>query len=81
MVKCHECCFVVMLTVRTIATDEEKQGAAVMLGRFAEYAPDFRGPITPRESVGRVLSVIDKASVEGGDGGSFVSHFGNKQWL
>ena len=52
-----------------------------MLGRFAEYAPDFTGPITPRESVGRVLSVIDKASVEGGDGGSFVSHFGNKQWL
>lgn len=52
-----------------------------MMAKFADYAPHFTGPITPTESVDRVLSVVDKASVKAGDGGSFVSHFGNKQWL
>ncbi|KAF1816828.1 NAD(P)-binding protein [Eremomyces bilateralis CBS 781.70] len=62
-------------------TEEQKQGAAIMLARFRDYAPHFTGPITPTESVNHVMSVINKASVENGDGGSFVSHFGNKQWL
>ena len=52
-----------------------------MMARFAGYAPHFKGPFTPTESVEHVLSVIDKASVEKGDGGAFLSHFGNKQWL
>ncbi|KAK4060850.1 transcriptional regulator family: Fungal Specific TF [Trichoderma aggressivum f. europaeum] len=49
--------------------------------KFAAYAPHFKGPISPEESVRHVLSVIDKSSVAGGNGGSFVSHFGNKQWI
>ena len=53
-----------------------KQGA-----QFAKYAPHFKGPISPEESVKLMLSVIDKASVAGGDGGSFVSHLGTKQWI
>ncbi|XXH01302.1 hypothetical protein Hte_007658 [Hypoxylon texense] len=49
---------------------------------FAKNAPpDFKGAITPEESVRSVMEVINKASVERGDGGSFVSHHGNKQWL
>lgn len=65
----------------TAATEEMKQGAAVMVAKFAKYAPHFKGPITPTESVNHVMAVVEKASVENGDGGSFVSHFGNKQWL
>lgn len=49
--------------------------------KFATYAPDFKGMSTPEESIQAMLSVIDKASVETGFGGGFVSHKGNKQWL
>jgi hypothetical protein len=49
--------------------------------KFAAYAPHFKGPITPQESVEHVRRVIEMKSVEAGDGGTFVSHFGNKQWL
>lgn len=52
-----------------------------MLQQFQAYAPSFTKPITPEESVTAVLSVMHKASIEAGNGGSFVSHFGNKQWL
>lgn len=49
--------------------------------RFQAYAPHFKGAATVEESVTSVLSVMDKASIEGGSAGSFVSHFGNKQWM
>jgi NAD(P)-dependent dehydrogenase (short-subunit alcohol dehydrogenase family) len=62
-------------------TEEQKQGFANLGPKFAKYAPHFKGPITPEESANHVLSVIRNASVEKGDGGSFVSHFGNQQWL
>ncbi|KAF5861656.1 hypothetical protein ETB97_012743 [Aspergillus alliaceus] len=55
--------------------------AATLAGKFAEYAPHFRRPLTPRESVAAVLSVSNKASIANGDGGAFISHLGNKQWL
>ncbi len=52
-----------------------------MAAKIGAYAPHFKGPATPEEAVMDVLSVINKASVAGGDGGTFVSHFGNKQWV
>lgn len=52
-----------------------------MSARFAEYAPHFKGPATPASSVRDVLAVIDNSSLAAGDGGSFVSHLGSKQWL
>ena len=52
-----------------------------MLAKFAAYAPHFKGPISAEESVKAVMGVVEKASVEGGDGGDFISHLGNKQWL
>jgi hypothetical protein len=52
-----------------------------MFHSFVEYAPHFKGAGTTEASVKDVLSVIDKASVDKGDGGSFVSHYGNHQWL
>ncbi|KAI9797714.1 MAG: hypothetical protein M1833_005375 [Piccolia ochrophora] len=45
------------------------------------HAPDFAGPISTEESVKAMLKVVENASVEKGDGGSFVSHLGNKKWL
>ncbi|KAK4503202.1 hypothetical protein PRZ48_006630 [Zasmidium cellare] len=61
-------------------SQEEIGGGKAMAAQFAEYAPDFKGPITPVQSVKYQLEVVDKATVET-FGGSFVSHFGNKQWL
>lgn len=52
-----------------------------MMAKFKSYAPDFTGPTTAEVSVGQMLSVIDGASVEAGNGGAFVSQFGNKKWL
>lgn len=63
------------------ATEEQSQRAGEMLQQFQSYAPGFTKPITAEESVTAVLSVMHKASIEAGNGGSFVSHFGNKQWL
>ena len=56
-------------------------GLSEMLKSFAEYAPHFQGPSTTEAAVKDVLSVIYKSSVENGDSGSFVSHYGNQQWL
>lgn len=63
------------------ATPEEMQGLTGFVGKLLNYAPHFKGPITPEESVNRVISVWEKASIEDGFGGAFVSHFGNKQWV
>jgi hypothetical protein len=52
-----------------------------MFASFAKYAPHFTGPLTPEQSVTAILDVINKASLENGDGGDFISHLGTKQWL
>ncbi|KAF7335601.1 NAD(P)-binding protein [Mycena venus] len=47
---------------------------------FTKLAPpDFKGPITPEESVNKCLEVFNRWTVE--ETGAFVSHHGNKQWL
>lgn len=51
-----------------------------MIASFISYAPNMKKS-TPEEAVGSVWSVAENASLEKGDGGSFVSHNGNKQWL
>ncbi|KAH8705765.1 hypothetical protein BGW36DRAFT_285335 [Talaromyces proteolyticus] len=60
---------------------EDADKAAILVGKFSKYAPHFVRPLTPEESVTAVLSVSRKASIANGDGGAFVSHLGNKQWL
>jgi NAD(P)-dependent dehydrogenase (short-subunit alcohol dehydrogenase family) len=62
-------------------SEKELQSVMGLQGKFANYAPHFKGPITPEESVKAILSVIDKSSIENGDGGAFISHLGSKQWL
>ncbi|KAI1483701.1 NAD(P)-binding protein [Daldinia eschscholtzii] len=63
-------------------TGKELENAQNMFASFAEYAPNFKGPISPEESVTKVLNVINESSVERGDGGAFVSHLGRgAKWL
>ncbi|KAJ9215553.1 hypothetical protein DTO166G4_2923 [Paecilomyces variotii] len=62
-------------------SQEEKEGFDGLAAKFAAYAPDFKRPLTPEESVKAVLSVVEKASVQGGYGGQFISHLGTKKWL
>lgn len=61
-------------------SEQAIQGAQAMGALFQEYAPHFKGPITPEQSVEMCLKVIEDATVDT-HGGDFVSHFGNKQWL
>jgi hypothetical protein len=60
---------------------EDAEKAAVLVTKFIEYAPHFKRPLTPEESISAVLSVLHKASIANGDGGAFISHLGTKQWL
>ncbi|KAL5336822.1 NAD(P)-binding protein [Aspergillus crustosus] len=62
-------------------TPEEEEGGKVMGAIFAQHAPHFKRPLTPEESITAVLKVSREASLEKGDGGAFISHLGNKQWL
>jgi hypothetical protein len=55
--------------------------AGKIMAKFAAYAPDFKAPDTPPDSIRAVMSVVEKSSIENGDGGAFVSHFGNRQWI
>jgi len=61
-------------------TPEELAKFAPMIEAFQKYSPGFTGPISSQESVEKVLKVAMGATVEK-DGGSFVSHHGNKNWL
>jgi tRNA G26 N,N-dimethylase Trm1 len=45
------------------------------------YDPQWKGPITTEESIKKVLAVIDKASIEDGNAGDFLSHLGNRHWV
>ncbi|RCI12732.1 hypothetical protein L249_1065 [Ophiocordyceps polyrhachis-furcata BCC 54312] len=63
------------------ATPEQMKSLGGLVQKFMQYAPHFTGPATPEAAIKDVISVWERASVENGDGGSYVSHHGNKQWL
>ncbi|KFY83068.1 hypothetical protein V500_10188 [Pseudogymnoascus sp. VKM F-4518 (FW-2643)] len=60
-------------------TPEELSQYAVLFAQFKSYAPDFVGPISPKESVEAQLKVIKKVTMD--DSGKFLSHHGTKTWL
>ncbi|AEO64646.1 9b57afb8-39aa-4e7c-bb15-a362969ded22 [Thermothielavioides terrestris] len=62
-------------------TPEQLQAMGSMLTKFADYAPHFKGPLTPEQSVTACRKVIAEASIEKGNGGDFISHLGTKRWL
>ncbi|KAJ5902194.1 Short-chain dehydrogenase/reductase SDR [Penicillium taxi] len=72
----------VVSTERSRETNpEDAEKLQALASKFVAYAPHFSGPINPEESVSAFLSVVDKLSVANGDGGAFISHLGNKQWV
>lgn len=50
-----------------------------MGAEFSRFYPNFKGPITPAESVSLMKKVIDNITIE--DSGAFLSHLGSKEWL
>ena len=51
------------------------------VGKIQTYAPHFKGPVPVEEAVKTIRSLWERASIETGYAGAFVSHFGNKQWI
>lgn len=62
-----------------LATDEQLKAFMPIFKKLQALDPEFKGPITPEESVRLQLQVINGATVK--DTGKFVSQHGNKQWL
>lgn len=70
------------VNISSAATPEQLGRFGALFGRVVtQYAPTFKGMITPQESVSSMRRVIESVGVEQGYGGDFISHFGNKQWL
>jgi hypothetical protein len=67
-----------MLT-RQAATPEEIASFQEMIKQFQAWVPNWKGPIAPAESVSHMRKVIESVAVR--DSGTFLSHWGNKQWL
>lgn len=64
-----------------IATSEELKGVEGFMGKVVQYAPTFTGPRPPEPSVKELIEVWDRASIQRGDAGAFLSHYGNKKWV
>lgn len=62
-------------------TPHQLAGLQNLLGKFTQYAPHFQGPAKPEGAIRAVINVWENASIEKGDGGAYLSHLGNKQWL
>ena len=62
-------------------TEEEQSRLGYMLGKLSQLTTDFKGAAKTEDSVAKVMAVIEKASIENGDGGANLSHKGNKEWL
>ncbi|KAI1815680.1 NAD(P)-binding protein [Poronia punctata] len=64
------------------ATEEQMKAIMKQAEKFQAYADDFKGAISPEESVTKILQVVEKASLEDGYGGEFISHRGKgMKWL
>ncbi|KAJ3498620.1 hypothetical protein NLG97_g990 [Lecanicillium saksenae] len=62
-------------------TPEQLQGLRAVMENFTRYAPNFVGSDTPENAARAVQQVWESASIENGNGGEMLSHYGNKQWL
>jgi len=50
-----------------------------MLKIIQAFKPDWKGPLSPAESVELQKQVIDKLTMA--ESGDFLLHFGNKTWI
>ncbi|KAK5278774.1 hypothetical protein LTR20_010723 [Exophiala xenobiotica] len=67
------------LSPGVVATYSGDEPAA--LGFLRKMVPGWPGPLQPLESAEMCMNVIYDFSLEKGNGGAFVSHHGNKEWL
>lgn len=63
-----------------LATPEQLERVGALMQKFAVYAPIFKSPGTPEQSVTALRKVINEA-IEKDNSGEFLPHFGNKTWL
>ncbi|KAI3327808.1 NAD(P)-binding protein [Xylariaceae sp. AK1471] len=64
------------------ATEEQMKAVMAQGAAFMQYSPNFKGPKPPAESVEKILSTINQASLEAGYGGDFISHLGKgEKWI
>jgi hypothetical protein len=52
-----------------------------MFGKFKEYSPTFQGPSPVDASAESVLALVNKATIEGGYAGAFMSHTEKRPYL
>lgn len=64
-----------------IETEEEGKLAMAMFQKFKDYSPTFQGPAKLDVSVESVLALVNKATVDGGYAGVFISHTEKKPYL
>jgi NAD(P)-dependent dehydrogenase (short-subunit alcohol dehydrogenase family) len=63
------------------STPEEVEKLQQTMAKFSSYQPDFSGPLTPQQSTSMMKGVWEKASIENGNAGDFLSQHGNRVWL
>jgi len=51
------------------------------MGKLSSYAPHFKGATPVDEAIRIVRSTWERATIDSGYSGAFISHYGNKQWL
>ncbi|KAH7034524.1 putative carbonyl reductase [Microdochium trichocladiopsis] len=64
-----------------IETEEDGKLAMEMFARFKEYSPTFQGPEPVEDSARSVLALMNKATVDDGYAGAFLSHTEKKPYL
>ncbi|KAG5642150.1 hypothetical protein DXG03_003554 [Asterophora parasitica] len=69
----------VVNTRLTPPSEAELKEIIEMGGYFAKQYPTWTGPITPKESVAALLTVIDNLTIE--QSGQVLSHKGNREFL
>ncbi|KAL8755941.1 MAG: hypothetical protein Q9199_003295 [Rusavskia elegans] len=62
-------------------TPKQTEGLMKFVGRVQAYAPHFKGPVPVEGAVQTIRSLWERASIETGYAGAFVSQFGNRQWV
>ncbi|KAF7505277.1 hypothetical protein GJ744_001064 [Endocarpon pusillum] len=62
-------------------TPKQTEGWMKFVGKTQAYAPHFKGPVPVEEAIKTIRSLWERASIESGYAGAFVSHFGNRQWV
>ena len=48
---------------KDLVSEDDQRKLGIMSQKFMDYSPDFKGAITPEESVKAVLSVVESSSV------------------